>query len=116
MHKRIVFRHMDHSPVIEDFANQQLAKIEKFLESEPTPVYIDLVMMPSKTHEHSRIELLVKTPHYEKITEHEFQGDKFYDVLTDVIDTMYKELLEAKRRLKDDRKTQGRHDEFKKQR
>lgn len=117
MNKRIVFRHMEHSAVIEEFANKHLQKIEHFLENEPTPIYIDLVMEPSKTREHSRIELRVKTPHYDKITHHEFQGDKFYDVLTDVIETMHKELREEKRKLKKDEwRTRGRHDELKKQR
>ncbi|QQR62651.1 hypothetical protein IPH67_04520 [bacterium] len=51
MNKRIVFRHMDHSPAIEELANKHLQKIEHFLENEPTPIYIDLVMEPSKTRE-----------------------------------------------------------------
>lgn len=117
MHKRIVFRHMDHSAVIEEFANKHLEKIEKFLTHEPTPIHIDLVMEPSKTREHSRIELRIKTPHYDKIVHREFQGDKFYDVLTHVIETMHKELLEEKRKIKKDEwRTRGRHDDAKKQR
>jgi len=43
MHKRITFKGMDHSSVLEDYANQQLAKIEEFLTNERTPVYIDLI-------------------------------------------------------------------------
>ncbi len=116
MHKRITFRGMDHSAVVEEYANQQLAKIEEFLLNEPTPVYIDLVLEPSKVHEHSRVELRVKTPHYDLVSHYEFSGQGFYDVLDRVIDVMYQELHEAKQKLVDQRKTVGRHDEFKKQR
>ena len=115
MHKRITFRHMDHSSPIEDHVNKRLQKIEQFLENEPTPICIDLVMEPSKTREHSRVELRIKTPNYDKVMHREFQGDKFYEVLDYVIDTMYKELLEEKRKLiKDARRVPGQHDDFNK--
>ena len=114
MKKRITFRHMDHSNVMEDYANQQLAKIEEFLSNDRTPIYIDLVLEPSKVHAHHRIELRVKTPRFEKISN--FEGTDFYNVLDRVIDTMYRELHEEKRKEIDERKQRGRHDEFKKQR
>jgi ribosomal subunit interface protein len=100
MQKRIVFRHMDHSDMIEDHVNKRLHKIEEFLSHEPTPIHLDLVMEPSKTREHSRVELRIKTPHYDKIVHREFQGEKFYEVLDYVIDTMYRELQEEKKKLK----------------
>ncbi len=116
-HKRITFRNMEHSAVMRDYADQQLTKLEHFLENERTPIYIDLVFEPSKLREHHRIELRVKTPLYDKISNYEYQGEKFYDVLDRVIDIMYKELHEEKQRIKrDNRKTVGRHKEFKKQR
>jgi ribosomal subunit interface protein len=116
MIKRILFRNMEKSDVMEDYANGQLAKIENFLSHEKTPVYIDLTFEPSKTREHHKVELLVKSPNYDKIISYEHQGTGFYDVIDRVIDTMYLELHEAKKRLIEDRKMVGRHDEFKKQR
>ncbi len=116
MHKRITFRHMEKSDIMEAYANEQLAKIEHFLAEEPSPRYIDLTFEPSKVREHHRIELRVKTPHYDLVSDYEHQGDNFYDVLDRVIDVMYRELHEHKRRLDDDKKMVGRHDEFKKQR
>lgn len=116
MHKRITFRNMDHSKVMEEYANQQLAKVEDFLSHERSPVYIDMVFEPSKKREHHRIELRVKSPQYERISNYEYQGTDFYDVLDRVVDIMYEGLHEDKRRLVDERKTKGRHDEFKKQR
>lgn len=117
MNKRITFRNMEKSSKMEAYANQQLVKIEEFLHSEKTPIYIDLILEPSKVHEHHRIELRIKTPRFDEITHYEYKGVGFYDVLDRVIDAMYLKLHEAnKREKRDARKTRGRKDEFKKQR
>lgn len=116
MTKRIVFRNMDKSDVMEEYANEQLRKIEDFLKDEPTPITIDLFLEPSTVNEHHRVELIVKTPNYRKSIDYEYPGTAFYDVLDRVIDTMYKELHEEKRKHHDKLKMTGRHEEFKKQR
>ncbi len=116
MHKRITFRNMEHSAPMEEYINQQLAKIEQFLESERTPIYIDMVLEASKTREHPFAELRVKTPNYDLISNYERTGVDLYDVIDRVIDVMYHELHEHKKKADDDRKQRGRHDEFKKQR
>lgn len=116
MNKRIVFRGVPHSGPMEDHANQQLKKIEKFLENERSPVNIDLIFEPSKLRQHSRVELRIKTPHYDLVSHYEFEGTEFYDVLDRVIDVMYRRLHEEKDKHVEDRKMVGRHDEFKKQR
>ena len=105
---------MPHSEVMEKYADEQLEKIIEFLHSERAPIYIDLVLAPSKTREHHLIELRIKTPNYE--LQSSYEGAHFYDVLDRVIDTMYRELREKKDRIVEDRKMVGRHDEFKKQR
>lgn len=104
MNKRILFRNMDKSDVMEQYANQQLEKIVKFLENERSPVNIDLTFEPSKLREHHKVELRVKSPSYDLISSYEYQGTAFYDVLDRVIDTMYRELREAKRERLDERK------------
>jgi len=114
MHKRITFKGIDHSSVMEDYANDQLAKIEEFLKNERTPVYIDLVFEPSKVHAHHKIELRVKSPNYDRISNYE--GTDFYHTLDRVIDVMYHELHEEKKRRVNEKKVRGRHDEFKSQR
>ena len=117
MHKRITFRNMEHSDVMKRYANGQLEKVEKFLENEATPVYIDLIFEPSKIHQHHRVELRIKTPLYDLVSNYEYKGEAFYDTLDRVIDVMYRCLHEAKRKEKKDRKkTCGRHEDFKKQR
>ena len=116
MHKKITFRHMDHSKIMEEYANKQLAKVENFLENENSPVYIDLILEPSKVHEHHRVELRVKSPRYDLIANYEHQGMDFYQTLDHVIDVMYRQLLKQKQKAIDDRKQCGRHEDFKKQR
>lgn len=101
MHKRITFRNMEHAAAIENYANDRLKKVEKFLENENTPVYIDLVLEPSKVHAHHRVELRVKSPHYDLISHYE--GPEFYKILDHVVDVMIHELTEEKRKLIDER-------------
>lgn len=114
MTKKFTFRDMPHSSVLEDYANGQLAKVEEFLKNEPSPIAIDFIFEPSKIHAHHRVELIIKSPHYDLVTHYE--GPEFYDVLDTVVDKMYLELHKAKDKIISDRKMVGRHDEFKKQR
>ncbi len=108
---------MEHSDVMKRYANDQLEKIVTFLENERSPVYIDLIFEPTKIHEHHRVELRVKSPSYDLVSNYEYKGQAFYDVLDRVIDIMYRKLCEEKKREKiDNRKMRGRHDDFKKQR
>lgn len=114
MQKKITFRDTPHSDVAENYAHDQLARLEEFLKHERTPIYIDLIFTPGHIHAHNRVELLIKTPHYDLVTHYE--GPDFYDAIDRVIDTMYRQLLEKKDKHMEDRKMVGRHDEFKKQR
>jgi ribosomal subunit interface protein len=117
MHKRITFRNMEHSEILKEYADKKLEKIVRFLGTERMPIYINLVFEPSKVHEHHRVELRVKAEHYDLISNYEFKGEPFYDVLDRVIDVMYNKLHERKQYMKKDRvKTCGRKGKFKKQR
>src|SRR5579872_5638596 len=116
MHKRITFRHMDKTEAMENYANEQLRKIEEFLSHEPTPVYLDLVFEPSKVREHHKIELRVKSPNFDAYSTYEYEGTGFYDVLDRVIDVMYQELQEQKRKNIKERKHEARAEEFRKKR
>ena len=87
-------RDTPHSDVAENYANEQLARLEEFLKHEHTPIYIDLIFTPGHIHAHNRVELLIKTPHYDLVTHHE--GPDFYDAIDKVIDTMYRQLLRKK--------------------
>lgn len=114
MNKQITFRDVPHSAAMENYANEELARIEEYLKNERSPITIDLIFSPSKIHAHNRVELLIKTPHFDLVTH--FEGPDFYDAMDKTIDKMYRQLLEQKDRLIENRKMVGRHDEFKKQR
>lgn len=114
MKGKVTFRHMEHSNIMEEYAENQLHKVYEFLSNERDPVYVDITFEPSKVHSHHKVELRVKSPHYDLITHHE--GPEFYKVIDHVIDTMYRRLLEEKRKELDERKMRGRHEAFKKQR
>ncbi len=86
------------------------------LHFENKSILIHLILMPSHVHEHHCVELIVKTPNYDRVVKYEKQGLDFYQVLDHVIDTMYRLLHEDKQRHVDNLKEVGRHDEFKKQR
>ena len=116
MNTRITFRNMDKSDVMETYARQQLEKIYEFLKNERTPIHIDLIFEPSKLREHHRVELRVKTPNYDLISNYEYPGTGFYDVLDRVIDVMYKQLRDEKKKRVDSRKHLARADDFKKNR
>jgi len=114
METKFTFRHMDHSDVIKDYADRQLKKVLEFLSNEREPIYLDLIFSPSDVHAHHNVELLVKTPHYDLVAHRE--GPEFYDLIDKVVDIMYHNLHEEKRKAIDERKMRGRHEDFKKQR
>jgi ribosomal subunit interface protein len=99
MNKQITFRGMDHSPVMEQHIDQQLAKIERFLENETEPIYLHVVLDAERTHHHHNIELGLKTPHYDLHIRK--RGPEFYKVLDEAIDALYLALQEKKRELID---------------
>src|SRR3990170_2386849 len=102
MEKKITFRSMEHSDIMTNYAHEQLAKIESFLENEREPIYVELILTGSKVHANNRVELLVKTPHYDLVSHHE--GPELYELLDRVIDVMYDQLHEKKRQRTHDKK------------
>ena len=103
MNKRFYFKHMEPSKAMENHANEQLAKIEQFLSHEDSPITMDLTFSPSTVHKHHRVELRIKSPNYNLVSEYEHEGMDMYQCLDHVIDVMYRNLQEAKRRRIDER-------------
>lgn len=114
MNIQITFQNCDSSAEMEKHINEQLVKIVRFLEKEPTPVNMDIIIQPGRTHAHYHVEFLLKTPNYDLVTHDE--GPKVYQLVDSVIDTMYAQLRKQKDRHVEDRKMVGRHEDFKKQR
>lgn len=111
MDKHIVFKNMEHSDVMREIIEQQMHKIEEFLTHEAQPVRIDLFCEPSKVHEHHRVDLHIKSPHYNLNVSYEKEGMDFYQVLDHVIDVMYRNLLEEKRKQTDKRNHPNRNND-----
>jgi ribosomal subunit interface protein len=103
MTRRIAFRHIDSTPVLEEFANKHLDKLQKFLEHERTPVSIDLVLDAATVHAHHKAELRVKTPDYDLVAHHE--GPDMYQEIDHVTDIMLGEIRRAKDKLMHERRT-----------
>jgi ribosomal subunit interface protein len=108
MQKRIAFRGIDSTPVLEEFINSHLEKVVHLLENEPTPIMVDMVLEASKVHAHHKVELRVKTPHYDLIAHHE--GPEMYQEIDRVVDKMIGELRRAKEKRVSDQKN---HDSYK---
>ncbi len=108
MNKRITFRGTEHSPVIEEHVQRQLAKIEHFLEHDKTPQSIDFIIEIHPTHAHNRIDIQIKSPSYHvKVTR---EGQEVYRVIDEVTDAAYRELQKEKERNIDRRQgKQGPH-------
>lgn len=102
MKKCLTFRHMDHSPVLENYVNDQLAKLEESLAKEPTPIYLEIVLEADARRSISKAEIRLKTPNYDLISN--YQAPDMYDVIDRVIDVMYKKVHDKKKERLDDRR------------
>lgn len=102
MDKKVTFRGMDHSPVIEEYLDNALAKIENYLQNEREPIYLHVVLEAARTHHHHRVEARLKTPHFELYSDYE--APEMYKVIDRVCDVLYRELLNKKKELVDKRK------------
>jgi ribosomal subunit interface protein len=103
MTRRIAFRHIDSTPVLEEFAHKHLDKLHKFLDHERAPVSIDLVLDVATVHAHHKAELRVKTPDYDLIAHHE--GPDMYQEIDRVVDIMLGEIRRVKNKLMHERRT-----------
>lgn len=99
---RIALRHMENSLEIQNHIDRSLKKVLDFLENEPSPVFVNLMVTPSTVHAHHEVELVIKSPHYEAVVKKE--GPIFFQTLDIVIDDMYLKLHEEKRKLTDNHK------------
>ena len=102
MKKSITFREMPHSEVLEKYVNEQLAKVEEFLTHESEPIFLDVVFEAHRTHAHHQCEIRLKTPRFHVICHDE--APDMYAVVDKVVDTLYRELREKKKKFIDDQR------------
>lgn len=95
MERHITFRSMEHSAALEAHAIKLLAKVENYLqENERPPLVIHVIITGGFVHTHHKIEMLVKTPHYDLAAHAE--GPDAYETMRIVADKLQSELYRAK--------------------
>ena len=93
MKKKITFRGMDHSPVVEEYVNKHLEKIEKFLKN-MSPVTLDVILEAARVHHHHRVEIRLKAPSIDLVSHNE--APELYLAIDKAIDKMAKEVARDK--------------------
>lgn len=104
MSKRITFRHIEHTPALDQFANAQLEKVEKLLSGEHTPVFIEFVIEGAPNHAHHVADLRVKAPHFTLVAKHE--GPDMYTEIQRVTEAMAQQIIKAKEKYAEKQRTQ----------
>lgn len=102
MKKSITFRRMEHSNALANYVDEQLVKLEEFLQNEPTPIFLDVVLEAEPRRSVSKGEIRLKTPHYNLISN--YQAPDMYDVIDHIVDVIYNKVHEKKKELLDERK------------
>jgi ribosomal subunit interface protein len=107
MQKKITFRHMEHTPILDSYINEQLAKLEEFLSHERDPIILEVVVEPHDLHAHHRASVLIKSPRFEVFVD-KFGAD-MYQVISTAIDDAYEMLCKQKEKYVHDDKRGMQH-------
>ncbi len=100
MHKRVTFRGLEHSPVIEQYITKELEKIERFIAHIREPIYMDFVLDAERDFHHYRAELRLKLPFHDLLVAH-YEDVDVYKAIDRVIEKMNGEVHKAKEKLID---------------
>lgn len=98
----VTFRHMEHSPVIEDYVLKELIELDKFLHQERSPIACDMVIEARPVHSRFIAELVIRTPNFYEVAKDE--GFNINEVIDSVIKKMSAQLGRKKARRIDERK------------
>ncbi len=101
MNTRIVFRGMEHSQLLEDYAREALSKTDKFLSHEVDPIQVDMVLEAHKQHQHHKVEIRLKSKHHHVVMSHE--GTDIYVVIDYVVKHVVEEIKKNKDKMLDKR-------------
>jgi ribosomal subunit interface protein len=105
MNKKLTFRHMDHSAVIEEYFYKHLSKIERFLEaSAREPIFIEMLVEAHPVHAHNKVEIRLHAPNYHFIAYTE--DPDIYKAIDQTIHKVHNDLTKAKEKLVDHNKAQ----------
>jgi len=102
MNIRITFHGLDHATAVEDHARKKLAKIEKFLAHEKSPVTMIVVITHNPNHAHDRVAIHIDSPGYHVVAHREGNvaksGHNLYQLIDEVIEIAHRDLCKAKER------------------
>lgn len=99
MQKKITFTGRGRTPALDKHIDMQVAKIEQFLSEEPTPRVVEISVESHDVHQFNRVVARVKTPHYDCYAEHE--GPDVMTEINEVMDRLYAQLRDTKKKLVD---------------
>jgi ribosomal subunit interface protein len=94
MEKSITFANMEPTTLLEAHVNEQLIKIERFLERERPPVFLEVILKAHRTHAHHEVSVRLQAPEYHLRAHAE--GADMYKVISEAIDKLYAELRREK--------------------
>jgi ribosomal subunit interface protein len=98
---RIAFRGMEHSNAMEEYASNKMVKLEKFLQKEPEPLYVDLVLEAARQHHHHKVEIRINSKHHHIMVHSE--GPDLYLQIDATVDKAVHEAKKDKERMLDAR-------------
>ena len=97
MHKRIMFRFMDHSDAIEKYIQKKIEKVDKFFKREPLPIKIDMVLEAHREKDFFKVEFRVNSYHYHITAQTE--GHDMYAMIDEAVHKMIKDITRRKDKL-----------------
>lgn len=102
MQHRIFFGGCERTKVFDDHLNEQLKKIERFLEAEPSPHLVEVLVHFHAHRNIYEVRMRVKTKNYECFAEHD--GTDYYAEINEVMDRIYTQLRNQNQKINQEHK------------
>lgn len=105
--KKISFRGTPPLADVEEHVERSLGRIVSFLDKERAPYTLDFVLEKHPTHGHDAVNFHAQVTYNEAAGSHTFEvhreGNILMKIADEAIDAMYRQILEKKRQLVDER-------------
>jgi ribosomal subunit interface protein len=102
MNLKITYRGMDKDVAVEKHIEQQLKKIEDFVDQEHGPVYMELIIEKNSKFPNFQVNARMHMPICHHMAEHE--GVNIYEEINMVMDRIYRDVVKAKEERVDKKK------------
>jgi len=94
MNRKITFRSMDHSDIIENYINKKLDKFDKFFKDEQGPVSFEVVLEAHRIKNYFIVEVRLQSREYNFVAQAE--GDDMYTMIDEAEHKMMQQVSRAK--------------------